>query len=146
MKLYSILEETIPGLGYELVDIECAPSKVIRVFIDKDGGVTIDDCEKVSNHVSKLFFVENIDFNRLEISSPGIERPIKKIDDFRRFIGKAVKVKTREIIDGQKVFLGQIHEVADDKVRLMINNTLLEIDFTNISKARLVFESKFGKK
>ena len=69
MQLNTLLEQTIPGLGYELVDVEMAPARLIRIYIDKEGGVTVDDCALVSNHLTKLFTVEQIDFNRLEISS-----------------------------------------------------------------------------
>ena len=69
MNLQTILEQTVPGLGFELVDVEITPAKIIRVFIDKDGGVSVDDCVSVSNHLSRVFLVEEVDYNRLEISS-----------------------------------------------------------------------------
>ena len=146
-KLHAILEQSVPGLGYELVDVELAPSRLIRVFIDKEGGVTIDDCEKVSNHLTKLFVVEEVDFNRLEVSSPGLERPLKKLEDFFRFKGKIVKIKTKETIDGQKIFQGVIDDVIENKVRLLMNknnaeSNVLEFDFVNINRARLVFDYK----
>ena len=145
-KLNTILEQTVPGLGYELVDVEMAPSRLIRVFIDKDGGVTVEDCEIVSNHLSKLLLVEEIDFNRLEVSSPGVERPLKKIEDFVRFSGKMVKIKSRDAIDGQKSFLGVIDGVEGDTITLRLeNDTIFKIDFPGINRARLVFEYKTKK-
>lgn len=147
MKLNAILEQTIPGLGYELVDMEITPAKIIRVFIDKEGGVTIEDCEAVSNHITKLFFVEEIDFNRLEVSSPGLERPVKKLEDFARFSGKLAKVKTRELINEQKSFQGIILGVDGTKVKLQTENEqILEIEFENISRSRLIFEYKTNAK
>jgi ribosome maturation factor RimP len=143
MKLNALLDKVIPGLGYELVEVEITPAKVVRVFIDKEGGVTIDDCEIVSNHLNKLFFVEEIDYNRLEVSSPGIERPLRKLQDFIRFSGKLVKIKTRELIDGQKVFQGIIVGVAGETIQLeLANGEMLAIEFTKINRARLVFEYK----
>lgn len=143
MKLNALLDKVIPGLGYELVEVEITPAKVVRVFIDKEGGVTIDDCEIVSNHLNKLFFVEEINYNRLEVSSPGIERPLRKLQDFIRFSGKLVKLKTRELIDGQKVFQGLIVGVAGDTIQLeLANGEMLAIEFTKINRARLVFEYK----
>ena len=140
MKLREILEVTIPGLGYELVDVEITPAKLIRIFIDKDGGVGIGDCETVSNHLNHLFFVEEIDYNRLEVSSPGLERPLHKLSDFIRFIGKEAKVKTRELINEQKVFVGIINRVEENKVVLGLENNIeQEIDFSNVNRARLVF-------
>lgn len=144
MRLKEVLEATIPGLGYELVDIEITPAKLVRVFIDKENGdITIEDCEVVSNHLNRLFLVENIDYNRLEISSPGLERPLKKLGDFIKFKGKLAKVKTRELIDNQKVFQGTITDVNAEVIVLELDNGLTQtIDFNNINKARLVFEDK----
>ncbi len=147
MKLNAILEQTVSGLGYELVDTVITPAKVIRVFIDKEGGVTIEDCEAVSNHITKLFFVEEIDFNRLEVSSPGLERPVKKLEDFARFSGKLAKVKTRELINEQKSFQGILLGVDGTKVKLQIEGEqILEIEFENISRSRLIFEYKTNAK
>jgi len=143
MKLDVLLDKVIPALGYELVDLEITSAKLIRVFIDKPDGVTIHDCEMVSNHLNRLFFVEEIDYNRLEVSSPGVERPLKKLDDFLRFTGKLAKIKTRELIEEQKVFQGLILGVEGDMVKLeLINNGEVRlIELTNISRARLVFEN-----
>ena len=141
MKLREILEVTVPGLGYELVDVEITPAKMVRLFIDKEGGVTIDDCEIVSQHLNHLFFVEEIDYNRLEVSSPGIERPLKKLADFVRFQGQLAKIKTHELVSEQKVFQGIISEVKENKVILLLENKVKqEIDFSNISRSRLVYE------
>lgn len=141
MKIQKILEQTIPGLGYEFVDVEITPTKLIRVYIDKEGGVTIDDCEKVSDHLSNLFLVETIDYNRLEISSPGVDRPLKKIEDYTRFTGKKVKVKSRELIDDQKIFQGIIKSIDDNLITLELDDgSTLSLSFDNISRARLVFE------
>lgn len=141
MKINVILEQTIPGLGYELVDVEITPAKEIRVFIDKADGLNIDDCEKVSDHLSKLFLVEEIDYNRLEVSSPGVERPLKKIEDFVRFSGQIAKLKLRELINEQKVFQGKIVEVKDNLIKLEIENgEILSINFDQVVRARLVFD------
>ncbi len=143
MRIKEILDKTIPGLGFELVDVEYTPAKLIRVFIDKDGGITIDDCEIVSNHITKLFLVEEIDYNRLEVSSPGLERPLRKLQDFTKFIGKLVKVKTCEVINQQKVFEGTIAEVDGETIKLNVDGSLsVSIEFSNISRARLVFKDK----
>lgn len=147
MKLREVLEQTIPGLGYELVEVEMTPAKIIRIFIDKDGGVTINDCELVSNHLSKLFSVEDIEYNRLEISSPGIERPLHRLQDFIRFTNKLVKIKTHELISGQKVFQGIIIGVENEEIKLKIDDeSIIGIDFVLISRARLIFEDKKLKK
>lgn len=143
MKIKDILETTITGLGYEFVDVEITPAKIIQVFADKEGGISVDDCVIISNQLSKVFLVEEIDYNRLEISSPGLERPLKKIEDFTRFKGRLCKLKTLELIDNQKVFQGYIKVVNGNKITLeLLDNKEIIIDFTEISRARLIFESK----
>lgn len=144
-KLHKVLEQTIPGLGFELVDVEITPTRTIVVYIDKPGGITIDDCETVSKHLNNLFLVEEIDYNRLEISSPGLERPLKKLDDFNRFCGSKAKIKTKELIDGQKVFLGMLKRTEGNNIHLEITqDNIMTIDFDNIYRAKLVFELKKG--
>ncbi len=141
MKIHEILEKTVPGMGFELVDVEISPGKIVCLFIDKPGGVTVDDCELVSNHLTKLFLVEEIDYNRLEVSSPGVERPLKKIEDFTRFLGQTVKVKLRELVDNQKVFQGQISMVDGNKITLLLDQgQLFEFNFSNLLKARLIYD------
>lgn len=147
MKLDVLLEKVVSGLGYELVDLEITPAKLIRVFIDKENSVTIDDCELVSNHLNKLFLVEEIDYNRLEVSSPGVERPLKKLADFSRFVDKLAKIKTRELINEQKVFQGYLRGVDEDLVKLELDNgQILQVNFANISRARLLFDYKLDLK
>ena len=99
MDLNTLLETTVVGLGYELVDVEMSPrGRTIRVFIDdrnKASGVDVEDCARVSNQLTRLFEVENIDFDRLEISSPGLDRVLKKAADFERFAGQDIQIKLR---------------------------------------------------
>lgn len=141
MSINTILEKTIPGLGYELVDVEILPAKIVRVFIDKPNGVTIEDCENVSHHLSKLFLVEDIEYNRLEISSPGVERPLKRLEDFIRFNGQIVKVKLHELINGQKVYQGIILAVEGNVIKILLDKSeVLTVDFTNLARARLVYD------
>lgn len=143
MKLLKVLEQTVPGLGFELVDVEITPARIIRVFIDKDGGVTVDDCANVSNHLSRVFAVEEIDYNRLEISSPGLERPLKKLADYIRFKGRLAKIKTHELIDNQKVFEGHILSVDKEQINLeLADKQILTVAFNDINRGRLIFEPK----
>ena len=93
MDIQTILDTTLPGLGYELVDFELTAQGTLRVFIDTEGGITVEDCANVSNHLSRVFMVENVDYKNLEISSPGLDRPLKKASDFVRFSGSLVKIK-----------------------------------------------------
>lgn len=86
-QLFEMIDATVEGLGYELVDVEKLPRGLIRVTIDKDGGITLDDCEKVSNQLNSAMTVENVDYDRLEVSSPGVDRPLKRPRDFVKFVG-----------------------------------------------------------
>ncbi|MGR2660766.1 MULTISPECIES: ribosome maturation factor RimP [Chromobacterium] len=137
MDVRLLLDSTLPGLGYELVDFEMTPGGGFRVFIDKPGGITVEDCVQVSNHFTRLFMVENIDYERLEVSSPGLDRPLKKEADFVRFAGKLAKIKTRMPIEQQKKFTGRLAGVEEDSVKLDVDGRIVAIPFANIDKARL---------
>ncbi|HFC8518627.1 ribosome maturation factor RimP [Neisseria weaveri] len=143
MDIQTILDKTLPGLGYELVDFELTAQGDLRVFIDKEGGITVEDCVTVSNHLSRLFMVEDVDYKRLEISSPGLDRPLKKASDFVRFSGQQAKIKTRLPIDGQKNFIGTIENCENDIVRVAFDGKTVDIELGNIDKARLRPEFKF---
>mgnify|MGYP000022835787 CR=1 FL=1 len=139
MDLNTQLETTVVGLGYELVDVEMSPrGRTIRVFIDKDGGIDVEDCAKVSNQLSRLFEVENFDYDRLEISSPGLDRIVKKAADFERFAGQEIQIKVRIPQNGRRNFQGQLLGHSDGKVSLRLEKDDVELEFNNIEKARLV--------
>ncbi|PTN11224.1 ribosome maturation factor RimP [Nitrosomonas aestuarii] len=139
MVLEELLELTLAGMGYELVEIEqLSRGKLIRVFVDKEGGITIDDCVTISNHLSRLLTAENIDYGRLEVSSPGLDRPIKKESDFLRFAGEVIKLKLRVPVQGQRNFVGVLREVNDGILKLEVEGELFDLDMRNIGKARLV--------
>jgi ribosome maturation factor RimP len=108
-ELAMMIEPVLGSMGYELVDIEFGSGGLLRVVIDIDGGtrhVQVEDCEKVSHQLGRLFMVENVDYERLEISSPGLDRPLKKPSDFERFAGEKVSLRLREPIDGRRQFTG----------------------------------------
>ena len=139
MDLYGLLESTVTGLGYELVDVERSPhGRLLRVFIDKPDGVSVDDCVAVSNHLSRLLAVENIDYGRLEISSPGLDRPLKKTSDFIRFAGESAKLKLRVALQGQRNFVGVLRGVQDGILKLEVDGKMLDLELGNLEKARLV--------
>ena len=100
-QLFEMIDATVEGLGYELVDVEKLPRGLIRVTIDKDGGITLDDCEKVSNQLNNAMTVENVDYDRLEVSSPGVDRPLKRPRDFVKFVGQNVHVELFAPITGE---------------------------------------------
>lgn len=134
-----LLEPTLGAMGYELVDVEMAhQGGVLRIFIDKPQGVTVADCADVSNHLTKLFAVESIDYDRLEVSSPGLDRPLKKADDFIRFSGQTVKIRLRVPIQGQRNFVGTLCELRDGMLQLEVDGKRLSTELSNLEKARLV--------
>lgn len=137
MDVRLLLERTLSGLGYELVDVEWTSGGGLRVFMDKAGGVTLDDCVAVSHHLTRLFAVENIDYERLDVSSPGLDRPLKKEADFVRFAGKLCKVRTRVPIGQQKKFTGRIVSLEEGALTLETDGQKVVIPFTSIDKARL---------
>lgn len=148
--LAGVIEQAVVGLGYELVDFETSPrARLLRVFIDRSNanvaalpdtrsGITVEDCAAVSNHLTRLFLVENIDYDRLEVSSPGMDRPLKKPEDYARFAGQDVQIKLRIPAGVQRNFSGTIVACAEGVVRLGTTEGEREFAFENIEKARLV--------
>jgi ribosome maturation factor RimP len=126
-------------LGYELVDLEIINhGQLLRVFIDKLDSVNIDDCVSVSNQLNHVLSVEEeISYDRLEVSSPGVDRVIKKLEDYERFKEERVKIKTRMPILERRNFSGILKGVKGNLILLESENSLIEIDFEQIDKARL---------
>jgi len=139
MDLQGLLENTLAGLGYELVDLErSAKGALLRVFIDKPGGITVDDCALVSNHLSRVFAVENVGYDRLEVSSPGLDRPLRTAKDFARFAGQKARLRLRVPLEGQRNFVGVLRDAETGKVGLEIDGRVLSLDLGNVDKARLL--------
>ncbi|HEY0665969.1 MAG TPA: ribosome maturation factor RimP [Gallionella sp.] len=138
MDVVKLVETTVAGLGYELVDFERSGRGLLRVFIDKPEGISVDDCQTVSNQLTRLFLVENVDYDRLEVSSPGLDRPLKKEADFVRFVGEKVQLKLRMPMAGRKNFVGVIGPVEGGLLKLDVDGNQVEIDLSNLDKARLV--------
>ena len=139
MDLERLLESTLAGLGYEFVSLErSGKGKLMRIYIDKPGGITVDDCAKVSNHLSRVFAVEDIDYDRLEISSPGLDRVLRKEQDFVRFAGHKARIKLRVPMDGQRNFVGILRDTREGRVEIEVDGEVLSLDLANLDKARLV--------
>ncbi len=142
MDLYEILEKTLAGLGFQLVDVEQSPrGRILRIFIDKPekpGGVDIEDCASVSDQLSRTLAVENIDYERLEISSPGLDRVLKKVADFERFAGCEANLRLRIPLAGRRNFNGVLQGMRDGNVCLTLATGDVELPLDNIDKARLV--------
>jgi ribosome maturation factor RimP len=154
--LHALIEKTVTLLGYELVDLEMSNrGKLLRVFIDKlnpndiKDSVNIDDCVLVSNQLGNVLTVEHdIDYDRLEVSSAGMDRVLKKEKDFVRFVGERAQIKLRvgvkdespkasETTLPRKSFLGVLKGVEADSVLLECDGVLYKMAFSNIDKARL---------
>lgn len=141
--LWDLLEPVVNGMGYELVEIEYNPSMkhgVLRLYIDKDSGILVEDCSAVSHQVSAVLDVEDPisgHFN-LEISSPGMDRPLRRAEDFQRFSGEVVKIKTSMAFEGQSNFKGRLKGLDEDLVIVECENKEVRLPITSIDKARLV--------
>lgn len=104
--LFTLTQQSLASIDVEFVDVERGALGLVRVIIDRPDGILIEHCEEVSRHLSRVYEVENIDYRRLEVGSPGVDRPLRTAADFRRFVGERVEVKLREAIDSRKVFSG----------------------------------------
>lgn len=139
MELIKLIEITAEGLGYEVVDVEMSPrGRLVRVFIDKPEGINVEDCAVVSNQLTRVFTVENIDYDRLEVSSPGLDRPLTKLEHFARFVGQDVQLRARIPIGNQRNFTGELRGVEDGAVVLGAAGGELRFAFDDIERARLV--------
>ena len=138
MDVVRLVEKTVAGLGYELVDVERAGRGLLRVFIDKPEGIAVEDCQLVSNQLTRLFAVENVDYARLEVSSPGLDRVLKQEADFIRFKGEKAQIKLRMPISARKNFTGTIGEIEAGLLQLDVDGVTVEIELANVDKARLV--------
>ena len=132
-----LLEPTLQGLGYELVDFEWFGRGKLRVMIDKADGINVDDCASVSHHLTRYFAVEGIEYDRLEVSSPGMDRPLRKAADFVRFRGERAEVKLKVPLDGRKNFTGTLGVLADGLLALDSDGKMFAIELANVHKARL---------
>jgi ribosome maturation factor RimP len=145
-KVKSVAEPILRSLGLELFDIEYSGSPrggALRIFIDKKEGVTLDDCEKVSRYLGQALDLEDPIPHRytFEVSSPGLDRPLKRKEDFLRFIGKKVKIKTSLPINNQKVFTGRLLDFKEEKAFLQLDHgSEQQIPFDQIAQARLQVE------
>ncbi len=139
MDLNGLLETTLAGMGYELVGAE-RPSRsgLLRLYIDKPGGISLDDCAAVSHQVSRVLAVENIHYDRLEVSSPGLDRLLKGERDFVRFAGQRARVRMRVAVDGQRNFVGVVREAGAGRLQLEVEGKVMFLEIGNVETARLV--------
>jgi ribosome maturation factor RimP len=143
--LWELFEPVVNGMGFDLIEIEHFPNPkhgVLRLYIDKPGGVVIEDCSDVSQQISALIDVEEPisgQFN-LEVSSPGLDRPLRRVKDFQRFVGSQVKLKTIMPLDGQRNFKGRMLSADENSVVIETDTEELSVPMNAIEKARIVPE------
>ena len=144
-KLGELLAKTVPPMGYELVDWDMSRGRMVRVFIDQPNGVNVDDCARVSNHLTRLFAVENIEYERLEVSSPGLDRPLTKLADYARFSGEEAQVHLHELTDGVRRIKGILRGIEGDNVLVETEAGVRTVAFAVIDRGRLVPEIEWRK-
>ena len=141
-KIRELLEPTVEDLGYELVWIEMAnqdKNKILRIYIDAPGGIQIDDCETVSRQLSALLDVEdpmNTEYF-LEVSSPGLDRPLVKPDHFRQFLGDQARIIMHTHVLGRRKFTGEMVEADDKAVVVEMDGESFELPYKDMDSARL---------
>jgi ribosome maturation factor RimP len=144
--LTGLFEPIIEAMGYELVGVEFTTNGrhgTLRVYIDREQGVSVDDCAAISHQISGILDVEEPieQAYDLEISSPGIDRPLFKLDDFERFAGKTAKIRLAVAQQGRKNFKGRLKGVADsNRVTIEVDGQLFDLPYGDIARANLVGE------
>ncbi|MEJ2155939.1 MAG: ribosome maturation factor RimP [Desulfobacteraceae bacterium] len=141
-RVWQLAEPLCRGEGVELVHVEYGREhggRTLRIYLDKAGGITLDDCAHISRQLSDILDVglETEGAYRLEVSSPGMQRPLGKMDDFERYKGKQVKIRTTQPINGQKNFTGILTGVSGPTVHLEVDKRPVAIAFTDIAKAHI---------
>ena len=138
--LTEMIEPAVTGMGFELVEAQALNrGRLLRIFIDKPGGVTVDDCAELSRHLARVFEVERFDYDRLEVSSPGLDRPLRKAEDFERFAGEQVEVRMRAPdATGRRKFVGVLRGLKEGSAALEVQGQVLALDLATMERARLV--------
>jgi ribosome maturation factor RimP len=138
--LSEIVEQTVGGMGFECVDFQQSNrGRLLRVFIDKPAGVTVDDCAEVSRQLTRVLAVEGAEYERLEVSSPGLDRPLRKPSDFRRFAGQRVEVRMRERdASGRRRFAGLLLNCDEQAATVEVDGQCVDLPLADMDRARLV--------
>ncbi len=142
-QIEQLVETSIESLGYELVGVEYIKNgrdTVLRIYIDSDQGISIEDCERVSHQVSGILEVEDpiSSAYSLEVSSPGFDRPLFKEKDFVRFTGAEAKISMKLPVQGRRNFRGVLEGFSDDKILIDVDGEIYELPLTKLAKARLI--------
>jgi len=138
------IEPAVTGLGFELVDVQASNGgRLLRVFIDKpagsDSGITLDDCAAVSRQLTRVLPVEGVDFERLEVSSPGLDRPLRKQRDFERFAGQKAEVRMRTPdATGRRKFVGVLRGADAGRVNMECDGQVIALALDDVERAKLI--------
>ncbi len=143
----ALIEPAVAALGYELLGVEYLPQgrhSLLRVYIDAEDGITLDDCERVSHQVSGILDVEDPIHGhyRLEVSSPGLDRPLFRPGHYARVLGRRVRLRLREPVAGRRRLAGRLERVEDDTVWVREDDgTVHEVPLARVDRANLVYEA-----
>jgi ribosome maturation factor RimP len=142
LRLDNFIEPAVTGMGYELVDVQASNGgRLLRLFVDKPGGVTLDDCAAISRHLSRVLAVEGIDYERLEVSSPGLDRPLRKERDFVRFAGQKAEVRMRTPdASGRRKFAGVLRGAEAGLVSMELEGQVVTLALDDVDRAKLIPE------
>ena len=142
LNLENVISPVVSGMGYELVDLQAANGgRWLRLFIDKAGGIDVEDCAAVSRQLTRVLEVEGVDYERLEVSSPGLDRPLRKVADFMRFVGHKADVRMRTADGtGRRRFVGVLRQVGGGAVEVEVDGKTVQLALDDVDRARLVPE------
>jgi ribosome maturation factor RimP len=142
LHLEKVIEPAVTGMGYELVDVQASNGgRLLRLFIDKPGGVTLDDCAVISRHLTRVLAVEGIDYERLEVSSPGLDRRLRKASDFVRFAGQKAEVRMRTPdASGRRKFVGVLRGAEAGQVSVELEGQRVQLALDDVDRAKLIPE------
>ncbi|MGQ0545763.1 MAG: ribosome maturation factor RimP [Betaproteobacteria bacterium] len=140
MRTEELITPVVTGMGYELVDLQASNGgRLLRLFIDRPGGVGVEDCAAVSRQLTRVLEVEGVDYERLEVSSPGLDRPLRKASDFARFAGRKAEVRMRTAdASGRRRFVGVLRGTEGDRVSLELEGQTVALAIADIDRAKLV--------
>jgi ribosome maturation factor RimP len=142
LRTEELIAPVVAGMGYELVDLQVSNrGGLLRLFIDKPGGIGLEDCAAVSRQLSRVLEVEGVEYDRLEVSSPGLDRPLRKAQDFARFAGQKADVRMRTPdASGRRRFVGVLRGENGGRVSLELEGQTVALAIEDIDRARLVPE------
>jgi len=146
LSIENVIEPVVTGMGYELVGVQASNGgRFLRLFIDKpagsNAGINVDDCAAVSRQLTRVFEVEGIDYDRLEVSSPGLDRPLRKEADFVRFAGQKaeLRMRTPDAV-GRRKFVGRLKGAAGGRVDMEVDGQAVALALDDLERAKLVPE------